>query len=232
MAFELYRGILADCGVVLTADTRILDFGCGAGALVAEGRKAGYQTFGCDFETEAPHCSRIETPYRLPFPDQSFDVLLSATVMEHVMDYDMAIAETRRILKPGGAFLHIFPSRGTPIEQHVFVPLATVIRARPWLLFWAFLGVRNQFQAGMSPWERATRNHRYLRAHTNYMGRRKILRNFGKYFREIREAEASFLKVRGHRLIPAWLYRALRAHVLLGRFPKPTQEIAGSALTK
>lgn len=215
MAFDLYRDILADCGVRMCPTTRILDFGCGAGAIVAEGRRQGFQVFGCDFAPTGEYCSRIEEPYRLPFADGWFDVLISATVMEHVMDYDRAIAEMRRVLKPGAVCLHIFPSRGTPIEQHVFVPLATVIRARPWLLLWATLGCRNQFQTGKSAIERMKLNRSYLIEHTNYLRRSQILRAFGRHFK-VREAEASFLRVRGHRLIPAWLYRMFRAHVIYG----------------
>lgn len=227
MAFGLYRDILADCGVTLTPDNRIMDWGCGKGTLVSEGRAAGYDVIGCDLDTEVgkdPHLSPIDpTTYRLPYPDHSIDVIVSNQVLEHVMDYDGSLAELRRVLKPGGAFLHMFPSRWIPIEPHVYVPGATIVRNRPWLLLWALLGVRNEFQREMSAWERARVNHAYLRAHTNYLTRGRILSHFRRHFREVRFVEDAFLRrsARGRKfasvpLLPR-LYSALRGRVVFGR---------------
>ena len=38
----------------------------------------------------------------LPFPDQSFDRLICSEVLEHIPDYRAAIAEIKRVIKPGG----------------------------------------------------------------------------------------------------------------------------------
>jgi hypothetical protein len=43
------------------------------------------------------------------------------------------LREIRRVFKPSGISIHIFPSRYTPLEPHVFVPLATFIRPMNWL---------------------------------------------------------------------------------------------------
>jgi SAM-dependent methyltransferase len=40
--------------------------------------------------------------YRLPFPDGAFDVVICSEVLEHLPDYPRAVAEIRRVLKPGG----------------------------------------------------------------------------------------------------------------------------------
>ena len=42
----------------------------------------------------------------LTFPDESFDLVISQDVMEHVPDPSRAFAEIARVLKPGGS--HIF----------------------------------------------------------------------------------------------------------------------------
>ena len=42
-------------------------------------------------------------------PDEVFDAVLSADVLEHVPDIDAALRETVRILKPGGKLLATFP---------------------------------------------------------------------------------------------------------------------------
>ena len=39
---------------------------------------------------------------RLPFPDESFDLVVSLGVMEHFFDIGEALRETRRVLRPGG----------------------------------------------------------------------------------------------------------------------------------
>ena len=220
--FPLYRDILADLGVRLTGTTRVLDWGCGGGDLVAEGRAAGYDVIGCDFDAHGPHLSAIGADhYRLPYPDGSVDVIISNQVLEHVMDYDRSLAELRRVLKPGGAFLHMFPARMIPIEPHVFVPGATVIRGRAWLMLWALLGVRNRFQRDLSPLARMRANHAYLRAHTNYLRRSDIVRYFARYFAEVHFVEDVCL--RHHRpalaRIPfaALAYNAFKARVVFGR---------------
>ena len=44
---------------------------------------------------------------RLPFPDDSFDTVVSTLVLCTVPDQDRAIAEIKRVLKPGGQLLFI-----------------------------------------------------------------------------------------------------------------------------
>jgi SAM-dependent methyltransferase len=39
---------------------------------------------------------------RMPFPNRSFDLVVCNHVLEHVSDADAALAEIRRVLKPGG----------------------------------------------------------------------------------------------------------------------------------
>ena len=136
--------ILQEVGAQLSPEAKILDFGCGDGQFVELLRKEGFlNTLGADFKSELPpqpthYVSQIrESPYRLPFPDEEFDLVVSFSVFEHVMDYELAIAEIFRVLKTGGSTLHIFPSRYSLFEPHVNVPLAPVLRPMKWLTFWA-----------------------------------------------------------------------------------------------
>jgi hypothetical protein len=92
------------------------------------------------------------------------------------MDYRTVMRELGRVLKPDGLSIHIFPARWGPLELHVFVPLATVLRARPWLALWALLGIRNQFQRNLAWREVVEKNHRYLTHETNYPTHRMIRR--------------------------------------------------------
>lgn len=112
---------------------RILDFGCGAGEIVQAGRERGLDIWGADpYEAKqtdlhhrmtaaggdtVSHIRRIEND-TLPFPDDHFDVIVSNQVFEHVQDLDKPLKEIRRVLRPGGAFLSMFPVRETWWEGH------------------------------------------------------------------------------------------------------------------
>jgi SAM-dependent methyltransferase len=47
----------------------------------------------------------------LGFPDESFDLIVSSDVLEHVPELEKALGETMRVLKPGGAHLFTVPPR-------------------------------------------------------------------------------------------------------------------------
>lgn len=49
-----------------------------------------------------------EDARKMPFADNSFDVILSISVFEHVQDLDIAISEMFRVLRPGGYILTEF----------------------------------------------------------------------------------------------------------------------------
>jgi 2-polyprenyl-3-methyl-5-hydroxy-6-metoxy-1,4-benzoquinol methylase len=56
----------------------------------------------------------------LPFPDSSFDVVLSHHVVEHVNDQLLHLSEVHRVLRPTGVAYLATPNRSSPImEGHV-----------------------------------------------------------------------------------------------------------------
>jgi ubiquinone/menaquinone biosynthesis C-methylase UbiE len=230
--------VLQELGFRLQPAAIVLDFGCGNGALVKAYRELGYEAFGCDLaykpgpEVERLHRTGLirlieRKPYRLPFPDESVDIVLSDQVFEHVKNYDETLAEMYRVLKPEGIGLHFFPSRYTLIEPHVYVPLATILQQRWWLAIWARLGVRAPRQQGMSVREVAQANHVYLTSQTNYLSKFAIERFVARYFGDYGFCESLFLKssTRGRiiyqvsRMLPGlpWFYGMLRARVLFFR---------------
>lgn len=52
---------------------------------------------------------RREDLYELSYKDNSFDLVLTSDVLEHVPDYKQAVAECIRVLKPGGLLLFTIP---------------------------------------------------------------------------------------------------------------------------
>jgi SAM-dependent methyltransferase len=193
---EFFTAVAADVGRVVSQDATVLDFGCGDGGAVEAWRDSGREAFGCDIAVHrsGDRLRAIETPYRLPFDDGTFDLVVSNMVLEHVQDYGVAFGEIRRVLKPGAISLHVFPARWAPIEPHLRIPLATVLQSRWWLALWARLGVRNEFQSGL-PWrDVAAFNAEYLRTRTNYPARKELLGIAQRWFDEAAFVEALALK--------------------------------------
>lgn len=109
--FEKYPGKFADV-VMKRVDGRVLEAGCGAGRVVRHYSALGQSIVGMDFVevalqkirvagTDATLCAA--NTLELPFSDDSFDGVL-AFGLYHSLEsgIDEALAETRRILKPGG----------------------------------------------------------------------------------------------------------------------------------
>ena len=75
---------------------------------------AGYQEsrYEPDLPTGEPLADgfRNEDVQRLTFPDESFDLIISNHVMEHVPNPWLAFAEFRRVLRPGGRMVHSIPT--------------------------------------------------------------------------------------------------------------------------
>jgi SAM-dependent methyltransferase len=235
--FRLFEAVLADLGSPLHKEDTILDFGCGDGLVVYVMQDTGYSAFGVDI---APHFSdaldllcrkemveRTAAPFRLidpgtashllPFEDETFDLVISYAVLEHVRDYPPVFQELKRVMKPNARSLHIFPSRYRPIEPHLFVPFGTIFQGHAYLYFWAVMGIRNQFQKGLDAAEVAKRNFEYLKSGTNYMGKKALVHNITSYFDDVAFVETSVMKHSHGRL--GLVYRILKRMGLTKALP-------------
>lgn len=50
----------------------------------------------------------------LPFHDNSVDIITSRMLLEHLPDISIFVSEAKRVLKKGGYFINIFPSKFSP----------------------------------------------------------------------------------------------------------------------
>lgn len=95
------EGVLLDA-LNLSPALDVLDVGAGDGRLVRELARRGHagRVAGVD-PTPGPGVQPAHAE-ALPFPDASFDVVLFARVLAHLPHPARALAEARRVLRPGG----------------------------------------------------------------------------------------------------------------------------------
>ena len=110
---------------------KILDIGFGNGLYSIAFARSGAQAYGLEVNEVLLQIAReneqdagVNVDFRVydgttfPFVNDFFDFLFSVSVIEHVTDARMLIAEASRVLKPGGKFYLAFPNRFRPREAH------------------------------------------------------------------------------------------------------------------
>jgi ubiquinone/menaquinone biosynthesis C-methylase UbiE len=108
---------------------QVLDWGCGWGLVSALWLARGLDVTSFDGAEGAPEAEvtlerfpeitafRSSAPVALPYPDDSFDAVLSCGVLEHVHDADASLEELRRVMRPGATFyVYKLPNRFSYLE--------------------------------------------------------------------------------------------------------------------
>ena len=120
-------------GIKSMAAIDVLDFGCGGSPYRALFPNARYVR--ADLQgTEDVDCV-IDHNHRVNLPDESFDLILSTQVVEHVSDPDIYFDECHRLLRTGGQLVlsshGIFEDHGCPFDFHRWTAdgIATDLRA-------------------------------------------------------------------------------------------------------
>lgn len=115
---------------LLSSPQRILEIGSGRGALVRELLNLGHEVTGTEVNPE--YMEYAEDQYGvnlvaistastdLPFRSESFDMVVSFDVFEHIPKTKKHVEEVKRILAPGGSYLVCTPNKWTNIPFEIW----------------------------------------------------------------------------------------------------------------
>jgi ubiquinone/menaquinone biosynthesis C-methylase UbiE len=133
---RMYRRRVELCLAELSGGERVLEIGFGTGLTFLNLRQRYREIHGLDLTADIDKVSALwrdkglEVHLRngnvleLPYADDSFDSVLLISILEHLKPSDQprAMAEIRRVLKPGGQVVY-----GVPIERPLMVFMFRVL---------------------------------------------------------------------------------------------------------
>lgn len=230
-----------------------LDFGCGAGHIVERANAIGLNFHGADpypknrsdhYKSEMSGKDTIANKIHiiendiLPFPDNHFDGICSNMVFEHIPDITMPMQEIKRVLKPGGKFLALFPAADTIWEGHVNLYFAHWFKpySKLGLLYMKYakkLGFGKKSEKNLSAEEWAQKYQKYLHEYCFYRSIPEVYKIWhetfqknpnglaGIYMKKRLEKHPKFSKIKSlyqnklAEVILARLYHLLGSRVLL-----------------
>lgn len=111
------KWILSEIRKYIGYHAEILDVGSGAGFFSNTAVEAGYEVTGLDISRTSLRVAELMDKsgrvkyvegdaYRMPFPKESFDVVVALDLFEHVSDPELIISEMSRVLRPGGLLFY------------------------------------------------------------------------------------------------------------------------------
>ena len=165
---SLFGPIAADIAATASAfapdGARVLEVGCGPGHLsIRLARQHGLEMTGLDLDPAMIERARANADRagegeerlpsfvvgdvaKLPFPDGTFDLVVSTMSMHHWTDPAAGLAEMARVLRPGGkalvwdfrpGFVPLHGRMPDPVEHTRGAPFR-VVGATPWRWPWGF----------------------------------------------------------------------------------------------
>lgn len=127
----VYRRFAADLAGATPEQAAVLDVGTGPGVLLVElaRRRPDLRLTGVDLSADMVAAAernlrglgdrasaRVADVTELPFPDQSFDLIVSSLSLHHWDHPETAARELARVLRPGGR-LRIYDFRFAPFDE-------------------------------------------------------------------------------------------------------------------
>jgi ubiquinone/menaquinone biosynthesis methyltransferase len=120
--------------------TRALDLACGTGDIAFALQKRGVSTIGLDITPrmiELAHAKRatqgtarflVGDMMALPFADASFDIVTTGYGIRNVPVIAQALAEIKRVLRPGGVLLSLdFNRPSHPLVRGIYLTYLTLV---------------------------------------------------------------------------------------------------------
>ena len=114
----------------------------------------------------------------VPLPSDSFDLVFSHEVLEHVQDDQKAIWEMVRVLKPGGRIVLFCPNRGYPFETHGHYWKVKYHFGNTPLINWLPRRLRDKLAPHVEVYTRADLSRLFVELPVKFIERRTI---FGAY---------------------------------------------------
>lgn len=111
----------------LLAGDRVLEVGCATGALTSYLAGSGYRVIGLDRSAGMITRARSDHPQlefvvgdatSLPYDDDAFDAVVSASVINVVPDAEQVLSEMHRVCTPDGIVSVLVPSSGFTDDDH------------------------------------------------------------------------------------------------------------------
>jgi len=162
--FQPLPGLYRQLGDLLGPGTGpCLEIGCGTGAHAETVRSLGWTPIGVDLSTGMLGYAMARLPVaranaeQLPFADNSLPAVVSVMVHTDMPGYPAVLREVRRVLRPGGVFVHVgvhpcfcghFSDRADPAN----IVIAPGYHDGSWTKkSWTDQGVRNRVGAAHWP---------------------------------------------------------------------------------
>ncbi len=110
-------------------DIKLLSLGCASGIVEKEILDLGVKVYGVDI-AEKPLkeaakkgviTKKADITKKLPFASESFDIILAAEVIEHLIDIRPFFAEMNRLLKKEGVIVLTTPNMGKLLDRIKFL---------------------------------------------------------------------------------------------------------------
>ena len=136
------------------ADLRLLDVGCGPGNTIREllVRRPDIRPIGLDKNPAMLYIAQHNQPAQiflqanaeaLPFEDNSFDVVTAHSVLYLLQNPAQLLAETWRVLRPGGRLILLNPAQGI-YPWHLVRWLRTDLRVAMSFGAWHVVGIKKR----------------------------------------------------------------------------------------
>ena len=115
-ASEIIRGVLELVADLEAGGNRVLDVSCRNGEVMTALAARGFEVRGTRFERGLPPIEGmpidegVDLTRGLPYPNESFDLVVLTEVIEHLENHRVALGEVARVLRPGGRLILTTPN--------------------------------------------------------------------------------------------------------------------------